>query len=246
MEPHAHIAPHYDTQSAKRRFLDDLFDRAAVHYERTSQLLSMGSGRFYRRFVLGRVGLRDGMQVLDVASGTGPLARAATHVLRGDTGVIALEPSSEMIAEGRKLTRVPFVRGVAESLPFASARFDLVTMGYALRHVSELELTFREFHRVLRPGGRLVILEISRPASPTGMRIARLYFARMLPRVTRLATRSEAAAAMIRYYWETIATCVPPAAIVAALRRAGFDRAWRRVYFGVSSEYHAVKSGAPA
>src|SRR5262249_19623695 len=158
--------------------------RAAVHYDRTSQLLSMGSGRFYRRFVLTRAGLTSGMRVLDVASGTGLVARAATEVLRHGGNVVALEPSSGMIDAGRRTTDVPFVRGVADALPFASGGFDLLTMGYALRHVTDLGRAFREFHRVLRPGGRLVVLEISRPESRAGQRIAGWYLGRVLPRVT--------------------------------------------------------------
>src|SRR4051794_32390977 len=122
------------------------------------------------------------MRVLDVASGTGLVARAATEVLRSGGEVIALEPSAGMIDAGRRVTRVPFVRGVADSLPFGSAQFDLLTMGYALRHVTDLGRAFREFHRVLRPGGRVVVLEISRPVSRAGLRVAGWYLGRVLPR----------------------------------------------------------------
>jgi demethylmenaquinone methyltransferase/2-methoxy-6-polyprenyl-1,4-benzoquinol methylase len=212
-----------------------------VHYDRSSQLLSIGSGRFYRRFVLTRAGLAAGMRVLDVASGTGLVARAAAGLVRDTAGIVALEPSSGMIAAGRKLTAVPFVRGVADALPFASEHFDLLTMGYALRHVSDVGSAFREFFRVLRPGGRVVVLEISQPVSRVGRRVAGWYLGRVLPRVTRLATRSDDAELMMRYYWETIASCVSPATIMTAMRGAGFDEVHRTVYFGMCSEYYGTK-----
>ncbi len=241
LKPHAHITDYYDSPAEKRRFLDAMFGRAALHYDRASQLLSMGSGHFYRRFVLTRAGLATGMRVLDVASGTGLVARAATSVLAGSTDVIALEPSSKMITEGRKRTPVPFVRGIAEALPFASGGFDLLTMGYALRHVSDLELVFGEFFRVLRPGGRVVVLEISRPSSRIGLRMAGWYLGNVLPRLTKLTTRSDDAALMMRYYWETIASCVSPVEIMASLGRVGFTDVRRKVYFGICSEYYGTK-----
>ena len=111
----------------------------------------------------------------------------------------------------------------------------------ALRHVSDLRRAFGEFFRVLRPRGRVVVLELSRPASRAGQRVAGWYLGRVLPRVTRLATRSDDAELMMRYYWQTIANCVSPDTILTAMRHAGFRDVHRTVYFGICSEYYGTK-----
>jgi demethylmenaquinone methyltransferase/2-methoxy-6-polyprenyl-1,4-benzoquinol methylase len=133
------------------------------------------------------------------------------------------------------------VQARGESLPFSDARFDALSMGYALRHVSDLLAAFREYHRVLRPGGRLLILEISRPSSRPALWLARVYLKRVVPFVTRVGTGSASAQRLMDYYWETIERCVPPEAILDALRRSGFE-ATRRVQGGLLSEYVGTKS----
>jgi demethylmenaquinone methyltransferase/2-methoxy-6-polyprenyl-1,4-benzoquinol methylase len=123
-----------------------------------------GSGALYRRQALQRLGVRPGMSFLDVATGTGLVAREAAS-LAGGSGVIGLDPSRGMLEQARRTVTAPLVQARGEALPFGDARFDALSMGYALRHVSDLHAAFREYHRVLRPRGRVLILEISRPAS---------------------------------------------------------------------------------
>jgi demethylmenaquinone methyltransferase / 2-methoxy-6-polyprenyl-1,4-benzoquinol methylase len=243
MKPHPDT-PHYAGAEQKRRFLLELFDRASPHYDRISHLLAMGTDRWYRRFALLQAGLKPGMRVLDVASGTGLFARAADGILKSSRGVFALEPSAGMIAH-RPAGRLRFVRGFAEALPFADASFDLVTLGYAVRHLPDLEHTFAEFRRVLRGRGRLLIVEVSRPKSRAAMTVLRGYF-RFVFIATRLMTGSPAAELMMRYYWETIEACVPSTTITAALEHAGFTNVRRQTWGGVISEYHATASSPGA
>jgi demethylmenaquinone methyltransferase/2-methoxy-6-polyprenyl-1,4-benzoquinol methylase len=106
--------------------------------------------------------------------------------------------------------------------------------------VSDLHAAFREYHRVLRPSGRVLILEISRPASRIGLGLARLYLKRLVPFITRVGTGSADAQRLMDYYWDTIEHCVPPEAILDAMHRAGFE-ATRRVQGGLLSEYVGVK-----
>jgi demethylmenaquinone methyltransferase/2-methoxy-6-polyprenyl-1,4-benzoquinol methylase len=115
-------------------------------------------------------------------------------------------------------------------------------MGYALRHVSDLRQTFEEFHRLLAPGGRLLILEITRPRSRWKALLARAYFRDVAPLIGWAATCNRRASKLMRYFWETIDACVPPEAIVAQLQECGFVEVQRRVEFGVFSEYTATKA----
>jgi demethylmenaquinone methyltransferase / 2-methoxy-6-polyprenyl-1,4-benzoquinol methylase len=130
-------------------------------------------------------------------------------------------------------------------MPFAGNAFDFLTMGYALRHVTDLEATFREYHRVLKSGGKVLILEVTKPPGRVANFFFRLYFGRVYPALTQLFTRSGDARAMMRYYWETMDACVPPATVLEALRAAGFAQASRVKMLGLFSEYTAVKPADP-
>ena len=225
----------------RQRVVNALFDRSAEHYDRACGIMSFGSGQGYRREALDRAGLRPGMHVLDVGTGTGLLAREIVHLLGSSGRVIGLDPSWNMMAAGRRELKLRFVQGLGERLPFPDRQFDFVTMGYALRHVPDLDQAFEEYRRVLKPAGRLLLLEITRPASTLGLALARVYFGTVVPLFTRIGTGSANAAEMMRFYWETIAQCVPPETVLASLRRAGFAAPDRTVMHGIFSEYTATR-----
>jgi demethylmenaquinone methyltransferase/2-methoxy-6-polyprenyl-1,4-benzoquinol methylase len=239
--PHPVLKKYYESANERQSFVTALFDSTARHYDWVCGLGSLGSGQFYRRWVLVKSGLREGMTLLDVAAGTGLVARAATHVLRDPGAVIGLEPSSGMLREARKRSRIPLVQGTVEELPFGNDRFDFLSMGYALRHVADLDVAFAECLRVLKPGGRLLVLEISRPGSALGLRLLRIYFEYVLPLMTRLSTGSARAELLMKYYWDTIAECVPPDTILTVLATTGFVGVQRRVRAGLLSEYSGIK-----
>jgi demethylmenaquinone methyltransferase/2-methoxy-6-polyprenyl-1,4-benzoquinol methylase len=218
-----------------------LFDRGAKYYDGITNWGFLHSGSAYRRWVQRRYGLKPGHHVLDVACGTGLVAVEAAKILGSAANITCLDPSSGMLAEARKKLPATFVQGRAEALPFADNSFDFLTMGYALRHVMDLEATFAQYHRVLRPGGKVLILEVTKPAGPVGNFFFRFYFGRMFPALTQLFTRSRDAREMMAYYWETMDACVPPAAVLAAMRSAGFAEVKRNHVCGMFSEYSAVK-----
>jgi demethylmenaquinone methyltransferase/2-methoxy-6-polyprenyl-1,4-benzoquinol methylase len=204
-------------------------------------MMSLGSGQLYRRQALVRAGLSNGMKVLDVATGTGLVARGAGELVGDPRQVVGLDPSRGMLQESRKWNSYPLVQGLGESLPFRNDCFDFVSNGYGLRHVPDLEMTFREYRRVLKPGGRICLLEISRPRSRTGLHLSRLYLGRILPIVARIGTGSKDSALLMKHFWATIAECASPEVILGALTRSGFREATHRVFLGIFSEYVALK-----
>jgi demethylmenaquinone methyltransferase/2-methoxy-6-polyprenyl-1,4-benzoquinol methylase len=224
----------------RREFVIDLFDRTAPHYNWLNRVMSFGSGLRYRRDALERAGLTAGMRVLDVAVGTGLTAQAALRVTDGSAWVTGLDASLGMLQEAHSLG-ISLVRAVAEQLPIATHSFDFLSMGYALRHVTDLKATFREYHRVLRPSGRLVILELTRPPG-YGWRYAltRLYLKKVVPFLAQLGSGGSEARRLMEYHWDTIDGCVPPDAVTESLREAGFERVQRRVLWTVFSEYVAI------
>jgi len=114
-------------------------------------------------------------------------------------------------------------------------------MGYAIRHVADLESTFREYWRILRPGGIVLVIELSRPA-PHTLRyfFSRIYLREVVPRIARLG-RGKDAATLMRYFWDTMDSCVPPEVILQALGECGFVQLERKNLYGAFSEYVAVK-----
>lgn len=239
--PHPVLDEYYSTAADRASFVRDLFDGAARYYNRVGLMLDLGSGPWYRRQALRRAGLRPGMRLLDVATGTGLVAGGAAAILGEPGRVIGIDPSRGMLAEARKALAGPLVQGSAEALPFRHDHFDMLSMGFALRHVADLEVAFREYRRVLKPGGRLLLLEVSRPPAPISRWLLRTYLKHILPLLARIGTRSQPAQLLMRYYWDTIDRCVPPETILETLRRSGFADVDRRTSFGFLSEYVAVK-----
>ncbi|PYN85194.1 MAG: hypothetical protein DMD87_24625 [Candidatus Rokuibacteriota bacterium] len=239
--PHPVLEEYYRVKADRQSFVDELFDGAARYYNHIGRMLDLGSGPMYRRQALQRAGLKPGMRLLDVATGTGLVARGGAEVLGDPRRVIGIDPNSGMLREARMALSGPLVRGRAEVLPFRSDSFDMLSMGFALRHVEDLEIAFDEYRRVLKPGGRLLLLEVSRPTSRIMRWVIRTHFQRVLPWLTRISTGNDPAGLLMRYYWDTIDRCVPPETILDVLRRNGFVDVTRRVYVGFLSEYVAAK-----
>jgi demethylmenaquinone methyltransferase/2-methoxy-6-polyprenyl-1,4-benzoquinol methylase len=241
IEPHPVMPDYYAEKSARAGFVRSLFNDTAHHYDRINGLFSIGSGNWYRRQSLSRAGLAPGHRVLDVAIGTGLVARQAVAITGARGHVIGLDLSEGMLREARRTLDIPLVQGMAESLPLADASVDFVTMGYALRHVSDLTATFREFHRVLRPGGTVLLLEIARPTRPLIRHAFHAYLGGLLPLISRISGGGSSGMRLMRYYWETIDQCVPPETIERAMVEAEFTGVRCDVDFDMFRNYSAYR-----
>ena len=207
LPPHPTLSEYYGTTESRQRFVNDLFDRTASWYRTIDRATAFGMGPVYRRQSLRRADTRTGMSVLDVGCGPGLTAQGAMRLM-GPTGyVVGLDPSAGMLREARRSGTRALVQGLGEELPFRDARFDFVSMGYALRHVSDLGAAFGEYRRVLKPGGILLLLEMSLPRSAALRSASRFYIRTVLGRGLATVTGDRRVHTLMRYWWDTAESC---------------------------------------
>lgn len=239
--PHPPLSPYYRAEAERSSWVRGIFSRTASDYDRVESALSFGSGAWYRRRALYNAGLRVGMSVLDIGTGTGLVARQAALVTQCPALVTGVDPSPGMVANANVPAGVRLLAGSAEAIPAADEAADFLSMGYALRHVSDLSLAFAEFYRVLKPGGRVCLLEITQPVGVVPRLALKAWLRGVVPTIARVVSRHRDMPELMRYYWDTIAACVPPSAILDALSNAGFVAVNRHVELGVFSEFRAIK-----
>lgn len=232
---------YFSGEVARRQVTREMFDRAAPGYDVAERWTGLGTGPWYRKDVLRRCGLKEGMHVLDVAAGTG-LVTVAAHELVGPGGrVVALDPSPGMLGELRKKLAVEMLEGYAEDIPLPDAEVDFISMGYALRHVGDLDKAFAEYLRVLRPGGQVCLMEISRPTGRFGQILLSGYIRGIVPVLTRFAGSRADVGRLWEYYGDTIDAAIEPVRILDALGAAGFCDVRCTVSMGIFREYLARK-----
>jgi demethylmenaquinone methyltransferase/2-methoxy-6-polyprenyl-1,4-benzoquinol methylase len=217
------ISAYYASPARQSGMVRAFFNRTARHYDLINLIFSLGSGAWYRRSCLRKAGIAPGMTVVDVAVGTGLLAREAQRLMRGRGMLIGIDLSESMLAVARKTLDIPLVQATAEALPLAAGTADFVTMGYALRHVSSIERSLQEAWRVLRPGGRLVLLEISAPTNRLAKGVTGLFVGGIMPLLSLVVARDRRARQLMSYHWRTIATYAPVDAVLHAIQQSGFE-----------------------
>lgn len=237
--PHPVLTGHYPMLDDRVPYIRRLFDVTAPSYDTINAWMSLRTGEGYRLDALRRAGVGPGQKTLDIATGTGVLAAHAALLVGPHGSVIAIDPSLPMLREAGRRGGFHRVGGVAEALPLPDRGLDFISMGYALRHVADLRLTFAEFFRVLRPGGRLLILEIVPPPSRLGYGLTKFYLKHLVPGLAALVTRNRDARRLMQYYWDTVEHCVAPSVIEATLAAAGFEAVRRTVRQALMNEYSA-------
>ncbi len=235
------LEQYYSGEQQRKAFVKNIFDQGARDYDKVDRLMAFGTGAKYRRQALERAGLDKGMKVLDVAAGTGLVTREIITILGNHEDVFALDPSTNMLGEAHKALPMSAIQARGEQLPFPDNHFDFLSMGYALRHLSDLEVVFNEFQRVLKPGGRFLLLEITRPQSKAKLAFLKFYMKGVVPIVTRVATRHADSALMMSWYWDTIEKCVPAQVVKDSLTNSGFTEVDRFLSLGIFSEYTGIK-----
>ena len=220
------------------RRIAGMFDAIAHRYDRLNHLLSMGLDRRWRRLAVAALDLPDGARVLDVCTGTADLAMTASQHRPPPRSVLGVDFAGAMLALGREKLRsagmsrvVRLTRGDACRLPCRSGTADAVTVGFGIRNVAAPAQAVQEMYRVLRPGGRLAMLEFGEPRAPVLRTIYLWYFRRVLPRVGRLLSKHSEAYA---YLPASVSAFLGPPALAAVLRESGFsDVRVDRLTFGV-------------
>lgn len=240
--PHPPLRRYYVANDERQVFLNELFNRTAHQYRNIDKATGFGSGLWYRAKALREAGLKPGMQVLDVACGPGLVTQCARDIVGLSGSVIGLDPSIGMLREAQKGPCQKFVRGIGEQLPFPDQTFDFLSMGYALRHVSDLKTAFAEYRRVLKPGGIVLLLDICRPRSPLLLSLSRFYVKTVMGIVFAAATGSRDMKTLMEYWWDTTEYCVPSETILGALNEAGLTEcSLHELFSGLLRDYRAVK-----
>jgi demethylmenaquinone methyltransferase / 2-methoxy-6-polyprenyl-1,4-benzoquinol methylase len=220
-----------------------MFDGVARGYDRTNAVLSVGNAALWRIATVRAVNPQPGERILDIAAGTG-----TSSIALGKSGaeVIALDFSQGMVEEGRRRhPDLTFVQGDAMALPFGDAEFDAVTISFGLRNVQKPEVAIAEMLRVLKPDGRIVICEFSRPPLAVLRAGYHAYLRYVMPFIAGAASSNPEA---YRYLFDSIQDWPEQSVLSQWLRSAGFTRvAYRNLSWGVVALHRGRKpAGASA
>lgn len=223
----------------KARHVAEVFHSVAGSYDLMNDLMSLGIHRLWKFFTIQSSGVRRGARVLDIAGGTGDLTRRFSRLV-GETGKVVLaDINASMLEVGReRLTddgfvgNIDFVQANAECLPFPDNSFDCITIAFGLRNVTDKDKALASMHRVLKPGGQLLVLEFSRPADWLAPIYDRYSFS-ILPRLGKLFAGDEDS---YRYLAESIRMHPDQPTLKAMMENAGFERC----------DYHNMTAGIVA
>ena len=206
----------------------EVFDSVATRYDLMNDLMSLGIHRLWKRHAIELAGVRRGQRVLDLASGTGDLADRFAGIVGPDGLVVMSDINAAMLGEGRgrmldrgRVGNVQYTLINAEKIPFPDEHFDCVTIGFGLRNVTDKQAALNEMFRILRPGGRGLVLEFSHPTSKTLSKVYDLYSFSVLPTLGRLVVNDPGS---YRYLAESIRMHPNQETLRSMMETAGFER----------------------
>ncbi len=228
----------------KKRRVRGVFDSVAPRYDLMNDVMSGGLHRLWKRFAIAHTGLRPGQATLDVAAGSGDLALGLARRVGRDGRVVVTDINAKMLAEGRDRLydagiagNVEYLLADAEALPFRDGAFHCVTIGFGLRNVTDKDAALGSMYRVLKPGGRLVVLEFSKAHLGALEPLYELYSFQVLPRLGAWLARD---ADSYRYLAESIRKHPDQDTLKAMMERQGFERC---EYFNLTAGVVALHIG---
>lgn len=242
---HDRVKPYGETTTSKKAEVEEMFDSIAPSYDLLNRGTSLGVDTLWRAKMIKELDPAVHKRILDVATGTADVA--IQTVKRADVDhVIGLDLSEGMLAYGRKKVtaaglndRIELVQGDSENLPYADEGFDAVTVSFGVRNFENLEKGLAEMRRVLRPGGKLVVLEFSRITIAPVRWAFNLYFGKIMPLIGRLQSKDPRAYA---YLFESVQAFPSGKDFTAILDRVGYNQTkCQPLTFGIASIYTAVR-----
>ncbi len=238
------VVPYKEDQSGKKEQIARMFDNISGSYDFLNHFLSLGIDNVWRRKAIRTLRDLKPRMILDVATGTGDFAVQALRL--NPDRVIGVDISEGMLEVGRRKMRnrgleskIELRRADSENLPFEENKFDAIIVAFGVRNFENLEAGLTEMHRVLRPGGKVVILEFSTPTAFPFRQLYHFYFRAVLPKIGRWVSRDSAA---YTYLPESVRAFPDGTKFLNILNHLGFKQtAWTSLTFGISSLYTAVK-----
>ncbi len=238
---------HNELAAIKKNKMRDFFDCIARRYDLANTVMSLGLHHFWRKYAIAKISFHPGGQILDLCCGTGMITRDLAKRLKSGGRVTGVDLSPEMLEIAKKRlsrkslsARVDLVQSDASGLPFASGSFDWIIIGYGLRNAYNPEMVLNEMYRVIKPGGKIVVLETSRPYFPIFRKLYYFYLNNWIPLVGRVLCRHREA---YQYLHDSIIEFPSPPQINKALSRIGFiDIKYSLLTLGIVAVYEAQKS----
>ncbi|HEY9149236.1 MAG TPA: bifunctional demethylmenaquinone methyltransferase/2-methoxy-6-polyprenyl-1,4-benzoquinol methylase UbiE [Gammaproteobacteria bacterium] len=228
----------------KVRKVGAVFDSVANKYDVMNDVMSLGIHRLWKRFTIEQSGVRSGQRVLDLAGGTGDLAARFSRMVGTEGEVVLADINGAMLRQGRVRLldqgingNVRYVQANAECLPFPDQHFDCITMAFGLRNVTDKQAALASMFRILKPGGRLLVLEFSKVTTPGLKPLYDFYSFQILPRMGRLIANDEAS---YRYLAESIRMHPDQESLKGMMEQAGFEDCG---YFNLSGGIVALHRG---
>lgn len=215
-------------ENEKKTLVGDVFDSVAKRYDVMNDVMSLGIHRYWKDYLLWQVDVQPGEIYLDLAAGTGDIAKRIAKKLQGQGQLILADINESMLLRGRErmieagyVGHVHYVICDAECLPFQDGSIDCITMAFGLRNVTHKEQALREIARVLKPGGRVYILEFSKPENAFFSKVYDWYSFAFLPKMGKLIARDEES---YQYLAESIRMHPEQDALLAMMEEAGLSR----------------------